>query len=55
MGKVRVSIRDERSGKPTAARITGQAADGKLYAPSESYVFNARMATGLQRIFFVNG
>src|SRR6185369_12094614 len=39
----------------TAARITGHASDGKLYAPPESYVFNARMAAGLQRIFFVKG
>ena len=54
MGKVHVSIRDGRSDKPTAARITGKAADGKLYAPPESYVFNARMATGLQRVFFVD-
>jgi hypothetical protein len=55
MGKVRVSIRDGRTGKPTAVRITGEASDGKLYAPPEAYVFNARMAAGLQRIFFANG
>lgn len=55
MGKVRVTIRDGRTGKPTAVRITGQASDGKLYAPPETDVFNARMATGLQRIFFIHG
>jgi hypothetical protein len=55
MGKVRVAIKDGKTGQPTAARITGQAADGKLYAPPEAYVFNARMAAGLQRIFFVKG
>lgn len=55
MGKVRVRIRDEQAGEATAARITGRAADGKLYAPPESYVFNARMAAGLRRIFYANG
>jgi TolB protein len=55
MGKVRVVIKDGKTGQPTPARITGQAADGKLYAPPEAYVFNARMAAGLQRIFFVKG
>ncbi|HUQ93206.1 MAG TPA: CehA/McbA family metallohydrolase, partial [Bryobacteraceae bacterium] len=55
MGKVHVSLRDGRSGKPTAVRITGYASDGKLYAPPETYVFNARMSSGLQRIFFANG
>ncbi len=55
MGKVHVTIRDGKSGEATAARITGHAADGKLYAPPEAYVFNARMAAGLQRIFFANG
>jgi TolB protein len=55
MGTVRVSIRDERTGKPTAVRISGEASDGKLYAPPDTYVFNARMAAGLQRIFFADG
>ncbi|MEO7650399.1 MAG: CehA/McbA family metallohydrolase, partial [Bryobacteraceae bacterium] len=55
MGKVHVTIRDGATGRPTAARITGHASDGKLYAPPESYVFNARLAAGLRRIFFVNG
>lgn len=55
MGKVQVVIRDGRTGNPAAVRITGQASDGKLYAPPQSDVFNARMATGLQRIFFVHG
>jgi TolB protein len=55
MGTVRVKILDGESGRPTAARISGHAADGKLYAPPDSYVFNARMAAGLQRIFFAKG
>src|SRR5256885_11345622 len=55
MGTAHVVIKDGKTGQPTAARITGQASDGKLYAPPEAYVFNARMAAGLQRIFFVNG
>ncbi|MCC6588567.1 MAG: CehA/McbA family metallohydrolase [Bryobacterales bacterium] len=55
MGKVRVSIIDAATGKPTVARVTGEASDGKLYAPTDSYVFNARLATGLRRIFFSKG
>lgn len=55
MGKVHVAIRDGKTGNPTAARISGRASDGKLYAPPESYVFNARMAGGLQRIFYADG
>jgi TolB protein len=55
MGKVHVTIRNSHDGKPTAARISGAAADGKLYGPPESYVFNARLAAGLQRIFFTSG
>lgn len=55
MSTVRVTIYDGGTGRPTPARITGQASDGKLYAPSSTYVFNARMAAGLQRIFFTSG
>lgn len=55
MSSVRVTILDGQTGKPTAARITGQASDGKLYAPPSAYVFNARMAAGLERIFFTGG
>jgi hypothetical protein len=55
MATVRVTVIDGKTGRPTEARITGQASDGKLYAPVGSYVFNARMAAGLQRIFFTKG
>ncbi len=55
MGKVRVAVKDGATGRSTPARITGFASDGKIYAPPESYVFNARMAGGLQRIFFARG
>ena len=51
MGKVQVSIRDGRPVSPRRPASPGKAADGKLYAPPSSYVFNARMATGLQRFF----
>jgi hypothetical protein len=54
MGKVRVSVRDD-AGRPAAAQISGHASDGRIYGPSDSYVFNARMAAGLQRIFFTSG
>ena len=37
------------------ARISGAASDGKLYAPPDTYVFNARLATGLKRIFYTRG
>ena len=47
--------RTARPDTPTAARISGAASDGKLYAPPEAYVFNARMAGGSQGIFFAEG
>lgn len=52
---VRVSVVDEKSGKASAARISGAASDGKLYAPPGAYVFNARLASGLKRIFYTDG
>jgi hypothetical protein len=55
MATVQVTVRDAGTARPTAAQITGEAADGKLYAPANSYVFNARMAGGLQRIFYTDG
>ena len=36
-------------------RISGAASDGKLYAPAGAYVFNARLASGLKRIFYTSG
>lgn len=55
MSVVRVRIVDEKSGKPSPARISGAASDGKLYAPGDAYVFNARLASGLKRIFYTHG
>lgn len=55
MTKVRVTVIDAASGQPVEARISGAASDGKLYAPPDSYVFNARLATGLKRIFYTRG
>ena len=55
MSVVRVSVMDEKTGKPSAVRISGAASDGKLYAPVGAYVFNARLASGLKRVFYTNG
>jgi TolB protein len=55
MATVRVTIPDESTGEPTPARISGEASDGKLYAPGDAYVFNARLAGGLKRVFYVPG
>ena len=52
---VRVVAVDEKTGKPSAVRISGAASDGKLYAPEGAYVFNARLASGLKRVFYTNG
>ena len=54
MATLAVTVVDE-AGKPLEARISGAASDGKLYAPPDSYVFNARLATGLKRIFYTRG
>src|SRR5437016_378611 len=55
MGTVRVTVRDEETGESVPARISGNASDGRLYAPATSYVFNARLAGGLKRIFYMPG
>ncbi len=52
---LRVTVLDSESGRPIPARISGEASDGKLYAPSTAYVFNARLATGLKRVFYTAG
>ncbi len=54
MSRLRVNLVDE-SGRPTAARISGHASDGKLWAPANAYVFNARLASGLKRIYYAEG
>jgi TolB protein len=54
MGSVRVSVRDE-AGNQIPARISGTASDGKLYAPRDAFVINARLAGGLKRIFYTAG
>jgi hypothetical protein len=54
MGSVRVLVRDE-AGNSISARISGQASDGKLYAPRDAFVINARLAGGLKRIFYTPG
>jgi dipeptidyl aminopeptidase/acylaminoacyl peptidase len=55
MGAVRVTIRDDATGEVTPARISGKAADGRLYGPPDAFVFNARMAGGLERVFYTAG
>ncbi|MBI1788444.1 MAG: CehA/McbA family metallohydrolase [Acidobacteria bacterium] len=37
MGKLRVRVRDEATGRPLRARVHLNAADGRAYAPSESW------------------
>ena len=37
MGRIQVRVEDERTGKPTAARIYGVGSDGKFYAPADAY------------------
>ena len=37
MGILRAEVRDRSTGRKTAARIYGRAADGKLYPPGDSY------------------
>jgi hypothetical protein len=53
--KVQVRVLDGRTGRETAARISGAASDGILYGPDEAFVFNARMAEGLERVFYSDG
>jgi hypothetical protein len=48
MGRLRVRILDAATGRPTAARIHGLAADGKFYTPPDTY---ARINT-LRRDYF---
>ena len=42
MGRVRVRLVDEATGRPTAARVYAAGADGKSYAPADAY---GRVAT----------
>ena len=37
MGRIRMRVVDERTGRPTAARIEYLASDGKFYAPDDGY------------------
>jgi TolB protein len=55
MARLRVRVIDGRTGQPTPARIQGSASDGKLYAPADAFVINARLAEGLERIFYTSG
>jgi hypothetical protein len=55
MGTVRVTIRNQATGAEVPARIAGSASDGKLYAPTTAFVFNARLTGGLKRIFHTSG
>lgn len=54
VSRLRVTIVDE-SGSNTAARVSGHASDGKLWAPSTAYAFNARLASGLKRVYYAEG
>ncbi len=55
MGTVRVRIQDADTKALLPARISGSASDGRLYAPSTAFVFNARLPGGLKRIFYTSG
>jgi hypothetical protein len=52
MGKVHVRVRDAASGRATPARIHALAADGKFYAPRDSY---SRIGELGEHLFHTNG
>ncbi len=52
MGTLQVEVRDLGSGRKTAARIYGRAADGKFYPPRASY---ARISTLGEPLFHTDG
>jgi Tol biopolymer transport system component len=54
-GRLRVRVIDEATGQTTDARISGAASDGKLYGPEDAFAFNARMPSGLERVFNTPG
>ncbi len=56
VGKVRVRLRDARTGKPTAARIANTASDGRTYAPPDTFPITARLP-GLRglSVFYAEG
>ena len=55
-GRIRLKLRDQRSGAPTAARITTRASDGRFYAALDSFPITARFS-GIrnQSIFYAEG
>ncbi|MCC6857339.1 MAG: CehA/McbA family metallohydrolase, partial [Bryobacterales bacterium] len=55
MARLQVRILDAGTGQPTPARIQGAASDGKLYAPPDAFVINARLPEGLERVFYTGG
>jgi Tol biopolymer transport system component len=55
MGTLRVAVLDQATGKRAAARISGSASDGRLYAPRDTDVVNGRFPAGLQRVFYTAG
>ena len=52
MGTLRAEVRDRSTGRKTAARIYGRAADGKLYPPGDSY---ARVSVSGEPLFHTGG
>ncbi|MGH9338490.1 MAG: CehA/McbA family metallohydrolase [Acidobacteriota bacterium] len=52
MGQLRVQVVDAATGKNTAARIYGQASDGKFYAPRDSY---SRIGQQGRHVFHTEG
>ncbi len=52
MGRLHVRVLDGASGRVTAARIQGQAADGKFYTPLQAY---ARINGASRHCFFSDG
>lgn len=52
MGTLRVRVVDAATGRPTAARIHGLAADSKFYAPTDAYV---RLGLVTDRFFHTPG
>ena len=52
MGILRAEVRDRGTGRRTAARIYGRAADGKLYPPGDSF---ARVGVSGEPLFHTDG
>ena len=52
MGRLEVTVLDEKTGRPVHARIQGAASDGKFYAPPNAY---SRIASPVGHVFHTAG